>query len=167
VGHCQSARRQLQLRRLRAGGARRGQDPQRGVRGQRFVYLRRSDVLAQAVSWLRAEQTGVWFQTGQRGEAQPGREPRFDFGRIRELARMIGEHNGAWRNWFASAGIQPHQVGYEDLDADPVGVTRGILGFLGLELPLGREISAGHTRLADELNAEWIERYRVRMARSA
>jgi trehalose 2-sulfotransferase len=132
----------------------------------RFVYLRRSDVLAQAVSWLRAEQTGVWFQTAQRGAAQPEREPRFDFGRIRELARMIGEHNEAWRNWFASAGIRPHQVRYEDLDADPVGVTRGVLGFLGLELPPGREISAGHTRLADELNAEWIERYRVRMARS-
>jgi len=30
----------------------------------RFVYLRRADVVAQAVSWLRAEQTGTWYVGG-------------------------------------------------------------------------------------------------------
>ncbi|SNQ48166.1 LPS sulfotransferase NodH (fragment) [Frankia canadensis] len=29
-----------------------------------FVYLKRHDVLAQAVSWLRAEQTATWFVGG-------------------------------------------------------------------------------------------------------
>ena len=29
----------------------------------RFVYLQRHDQLAQAVSWSRAEQTGVWYET--------------------------------------------------------------------------------------------------------
>jgi trehalose 2-sulfotransferase len=132
----------------------------------RFVYLRREDVLAQAVSWLRAEQTGVWFQVGQPASAPPEAEtePRFDLGRIRELTQLINEHNAAWREWFASAGIRPHQVRYEDLDADPLGVTRGVLGFLGLELPPGREILVRHRRLADELSAEWIERARAELA---
>jgi LPS sulfotransferase NodH len=130
----------------------------------RFIYLRRENVLAQAVSWLRAEQTGVWFQTGQPAPAPPDVAPRFEPGRIRELARMINEHNAAWRQWFASAGVRPHQVRYEDLDADPAGVTRGVLGFLGLELPPGREILARHRRLADELSAEWIERARAERA---
>jgi trehalose 2-sulfotransferase len=125
----------------------------------RFVYLRRQDAVAQAVSWLRAEQTDVWFRADRPGRAQPEQEPRFDPGRIRELVRLIDEHNAAWREWFDSAGIRPHQVRYEDLDGDPVGVTRGILGFLGLELPPGREIQVGHVRLADQLNADWIERY--------
>jgi trehalose 2-sulfotransferase len=127
----------------------------------RFVYLRRGDVLRQAVSWLRAEQTGVWFQTDEPGQDRPEQELRFDFGRIHELAQLISEHNAAWQEWFASAGVRPHPVRYEDLDADPVGVTRDILDFLGIELPPGREISARHRRLADELNAEWIERYRA------
>jgi trehalose 2-sulfotransferase len=111
------------------------------------------------VSWLRAEQTGVWFRADRQGQAQPEQEARFDPGRIRELVQLIDEHNAAWRAWFASAGVRPHDVRYEDLDADPAGVTRGILGFLGLELPPGREIRVRHTRLADELNADWIERY--------
>ena len=67
--------------------------------------------------------------------------------------------------WFAAEGIQPYPVLYEDLDADPVRVASGVLGFLGLDLPAGREITVQHKRLADELNAQWIESYRRRAAR--
>ncbi len=41
----------------------------------RFVYLRRDNVVAQAVSWLRAEQTDVWFETGPGPGREPAREP--------------------------------------------------------------------------------------------
>ncbi len=136
----------------------------RAFGGIRFVYLRRGDVVRQAVSWLRAEQTGVWFQTGRPGQQQPRQEPRFDRGRIHELVQLIGEHNAAWQKWFASAGIRPHPVRYEDLDADPAGVARGILSFLGLELPPGREIRPRHKRLADGLNVQWADAYRTEMA---
>lgn len=50
---------------------------------------------------------------------------------------------------------------HEELSVDPVGVTRGILDFLCLELPANREILVQHQRLADELNTQWIQRYRV------
>jgi Stf0 sulphotransferase len=45
----------------------------------RFVYLRRGDVVAQAVSLLRAEQTGVWSETADERQ-EPTAEPSFDFG---------------------------------------------------------------------------------------
>ncbi len=128
----------------------------------RFVCLRRGDVLAQAVSWLRAEQTNVWSETEQDEPREPDREPHFDFDRLRELVQQIDEHNAAWQGWFASAGIQPHPIWYEPLGANPVGVTRGVLDFLNLELPAGRVILVQHRRLADEVNAEWIDRYRTR-----
>jgi trehalose 2-sulfotransferase len=126
----------------------------------RFVYLWRADVVAQAVSLLRAEQTNVWFETEQ-ARQEPEQEPRFDFGQIRERARLIEEHNTAWRQWFASTGVQPHLVRYEDLDTAPVSITRGVLGFLGLELPAGRQIVVQHRSLADEINAQWIDKYRL------
>lgn len=128
-----------------------------------FIFLQREDVLAQAVSWHRAEQTNVWQQTDQEGSRQPEQEPRFDFDQIRELVQMIEKHNSAWRAWFDSLGIQPHMVRYEDLDADPVGAAREILDFLGLKLPPGRRIRTRHRRLADELNAQWIDRYRAEL----
>jgi len=52
-------------------------------------------------------------------------------------------------------------VRYEELAADMGGTTRGILDFLGLGLPRGRAIVPRHRRQADELNDQWIERYRA------
>ena len=56
----------------------------------RVVHLRREEVVGQAVSWARAEQTGYW-QDGDR----PTAEPRFDPGLIDDLARTSAEHNAA------------------------------------------------------------------------
>jgi len=124
----------------------------------RFGYLRRDDVLAQAVSWLRAEQTGTWY-VGDAGRND--REPSFDPAGIGGLVRLIDEHNAAWERWFSSSGIRPHRVCYERLGADLAGVTRGILYFLGLDLPDGAAIAPRHERQADDLNERWIERYRT------
>ena len=92
---------------------------------------------------------------------EPAQEPRFIFERIHELTDLIGEHNRAWQEWFKLAGIQPRTVLYEKLSEDPIEVTYGILNFLGLKLPADREISVQHRRLADELNSQWIQRYRA------
>jgi LPS sulfotransferase NodH len=122
-----------------------------------FVHLQRDDVLAQAVSWLRAEQTNIWYAGAAGGNE---RAPLFDATGIGELVQTIDEHNAAWRAWFASVGVSPHRVRYEDLDADPVGVTGAILDFLELDLPAGREIRQRHQRQADRLTVEWLRRYR-------
>lgn len=130
-----------------------------------FVYLHRDDVLAQAVSWHRAEQTNVWHRTDQEQSQQPEHAPHYDFEQIWELVQTIEEHNSAWRAWFASVGIQPHIVRYEDLDADPVGVACEILDFLGLKLPPGCLIKSRNRRLADELNRQWTDRYRAELTK--
>ncbi len=127
----------------------------------RFCHLRRGDTLAQAVSWARAEQTSYWH---------PGdvllREPRFDFEQIHHLAATIEEHNAAWQAWFTAFDIRPYPVIYEELIADKVGVTRGVLDFLGLGIPADRAIASAHRRQADELNNDWITRYRATAALS-
>jgi LPS sulfotransferase NodH len=134
-----------------------------------FVFLRRADVVAQAVSWLRAEQTGTWYVGGNGeigGSTRTSGPPGFDAGRIGQLIQLIGQHNAAWEAWFASAGIRPHRVSYEELDAGMAGVTLAILDFLGLDVPDERVIVPRHERQADELTAQWIERYRLESARS-
>lgn len=128
-----------------------------------FIYLHRDDVLAQAVSWYRAEQTNVWHHNDQEQSEQPQQEPRFDFDQIRELVQTIETHNSAWWAWFASVGVRPHEVRYEDLDADPAGVASEILDFLDLKLPPGRLIETSHRRMADEINAQWIDRFRAEL----
>jgi LPS sulfotransferase NodH len=130
----------------------------------RFVHLRRLDTVSQAVSLFRAEQTDVWHNTDRTDRPdrpEHGQEPRYEFGGIDGLVRMIEQHTRAWEQWFASVGVRPHPVLYEDLESDPAGVTRAILAFLGLDLPPGRKIVGRHVRLRDQLSAEWVERYRA------
>lgn len=124
----------------------------------RFVHLWRSDTVAQAVSWARAEQSQFWHP----GEpVAAGREPRFDGDQIRHLVRTIDAHNAGWHDWFAALEVQPHRVRYEDLAADVDGTTREVLQFLGLRPDDGQTITARDRRQADELNADWIARYRA------
>ncbi|WP_405972607.1 Stf0 sulfotransferase family protein [Streptomyces sp. NBC_00988] len=130
----------------------------------RFVHLRRDDILAQAVSWLRAEQTGVWF-VGGRGEISggggqvAGERPHFDRAAITRIMRTVEEHNAGWERWFEAYGIQPYRVRYEDLSADPSAVTLSVLDDLGLALPAGQQLTPSHHRQADRLNEEWIARF--------
>ena len=47
----------------------------------------------------------------------------------------------------------------------PPALDAGVLDYLGLELPADREIVVQHKRLADELNARWIDAYRLQDAK--
>jgi trehalose 2-sulfotransferase len=127
----------------------------------RFIYLRRDDVVAQAVSWCRAEQTSIWFEMTTSVRELPVEQPRFDLSEIEEFHQRIIEHNAAWGNWFDTVGVVPYQVRYEDLDVDPVGTAERVLDYLDIDLPRGCTVDVRHRRLADDVNTQWIERYRA------
>jgi LPS sulfotransferase NodH len=124
----------------------------------RFLHLRREDRIAQAVSWARAEQTHRWHP-GER-VVPGGSAPHFDRDLIAGLVDTIEEHEAAWRTWFADHGVTPHEITYEDLAADPVGTTHAVLDVLGLVLPAGGTITVHDRRQADDLNADWVARFR-------
>lgn len=132
----------------------------------RFVYLCRDDIVAQAVSLLRAEQTGVWHDPVPAPRAEPGHDAQFDFDQVHQRVQLLEQHNSAWREWFSAVGVEPFAVRYEELAVDPAGITRRALDFLGLDLPPGRELAVRHRRLADELSARWIARYQAELAGS-
>ncbi|MFG3698572.1 Stf0 family sulfotransferase [Micromonospora sp. NPDC047620] len=118
--------------------------------------------------WLRADQTGAWFVGGNgeiSGDAGNGQVPRFDADGISHFLETIREHNAAWEEWFGRWGIRPHVVRYEELVGDMGATTHGILDFLGLDVPEeGHPVVARHQRQADELNRQWIRRYRAETA---
>src|SRR5262249_10103919 len=115
----------------------------------RFIYLYREDVLAQAVSWARAEQTKVWYETIDSGSAHSTEDPRFDRTQIDDLMSVIDEHNRASRAWFAAVRVRPYEIRYELLERNPRTTACGVLDYLGLEIAPGRAIEARHRRLAD------------------
>ncbi|PWN01411.1 hypothetical protein DJ010_17780 [Nocardioides silvaticus] len=116
----------------------------------RFVHLRRSDEIGQAVSWTRAEQTGYW----QEGDSVQGpAEP--DVTRMVQLVRTIRQHNASWRSWFAQNGIEPHHLDYEDLTQRPDVALREIAALVGLSAPLIWKVEGLPARQADRMNAKW------------
>lgn len=124
-----------------------------------FVHLRRRDVVAQAVSWAKASQTHFWHP----GEAvEPGgSQPHYDGALIGRLVTTIEQFEQRWRRWFADHGIEPFEVVYEELAADPQRVAHQVLDHLGLQLPPGRQLATGHRRQADQINADWAARFRA------
>jgi trehalose 2-sulfotransferase len=122
----------------------------------RFVHLERLDVVAQAVSWARAEQTGFW-QEGDRSEATA----ELDLDQVERLVATIQEHNEAWRAWFAAQAVEPLGLTYESLVASPVGAVTRVLDLVGAAPPAGWAPVSPPGRQADSLNAEWVRRYRA------
>lgn len=129
----------------------------------RFVHLFRKDKLAQAVSLVKAEQTGLWHI------APDGREverlaapsaPRYDRERINGALAKLSAADAGWVAWFAAEGIEPLKVSYESLAADPAGVTTRLIGELGLSPDKGVVLAPAVGRLADATSAAWMRRFR-------
>jgi LPS sulfotransferase NodH len=119
-----------------------------------FVHLERLDVVAQAVSWARAEQSGFW-QQGDRWCATA----ELDLDQVERLVATIREHNEAWRTWFDAQAVEPLGLTYESLVSNPVETVSRLLDFVGSGPPAAWAPVSPPERQADALNAEWVRRY--------
>ena len=124
----------------------------------KFVYLRRIDVVAQAVSRCRAEQTGLWHVHDGMTRGAP--RVSYDAVAIRRFVDEALDHDRAWNRWFQENGIDPYRVTYEALDRDPDAFARSVLRFLGIDPPAAT-IAAANVRMADELSRQWVARFRT------
>ena len=123
-----------------------------------LVYVRRRDHIRQAVSWVRATQTGQWASDLPVLRTQP---PRFDPAEIGTLIRRIDREEERWEELFERRGRRPLRFEYEQLAADPHPAVRQVLELIGVEPGPGFEMPAPTIlRQADGLNEEWVRRYR-------
>ncbi len=120
-----------------------------------LVWLRREDVVAQAVSWCRAEQTGYW----QQGDAAV-RRPRQDVPELLRVAGTIQEHDAAWQSWFDAQGVRPHQVTYDELVHDPRATVEAVAAHLAVDVPPDWRPASPHRRQADRTNERWADALR-------
>jgi LPS sulfotransferase NodH len=125
----------------------------------KYIWLRRRNRVEQAVSWAIAAQTGVWAQkTGER--PQPRAVPKFDFKVIDEWCNRIGEHDGAWANYFRENQIRPLELFYEDVVANHRSAAERVLEFLRVSLPADVEIvRLGLQKQANEVSEQWVAAY--------
>lgn len=132
-----------------------------------YVYLSRRDKLAQAISMVKAEQTGLWHKTADGAELErlaPPKPPVYDAQRIREKHEELAALDAEWPVWFAQQEIKPLSLTYEDLSADPQGTLAQVLAALGLDPALAAAVETPTARLSDEISQQWADQFRAEKA---
>ncbi len=129
-----------------------------------YIHLSRRDKVAQAISLLRAEQSGLWHIAADGSVLEGGATPgpvAYDEARIAALVEELTGDDAAWSDFFAERGIAPLHLAYEDVAANPQGVLAVVLSALGLDPGVAETIAVPTSKIADETSAAWAERYRT------
>jgi LPS sulfotransferase NodH len=123
-----------------------------------FLYIRRADKIAQAVSLAKAYQTRAWLSLGSCDRRQV---PLFyDRNFIAACLKEIHEQESAWTRWFDAHWVIPRIVHYEELLSDPERVVRDLCTVLEVTLDEPSPVAVPRvTRQSDEVNSDWIKRF--------
>ncbi len=122
--------------------------------GLRYVHLVRGDVLAQAISLCRANQTGRFRSTVPESGV-----PSYDGEAILANIRLFAQHDARWIAFFARNAIAPLRLLYEDVVADPVAAVASIAELMGAT---EARIDPSRVQLEitrDELSEAWRRRF--------
>jgi LPS sulfotransferase NodH/Flp pilus assembly protein TadD len=123
-----------------------------------YIWVRRRDKLAQAVSEAIASQTLIWQQVEYNAKKIPAKTPVFNFARITETLKAQAAFEAEWQQFFAENKIEPFVLDYEELVANYVEAIYKVLAFLDLptNVPIRRPRLV---KQADATSREWTERY--------
>lgn len=129
-----------------------------------FIHLTRQDKVEQAVSYVKAQQTGLWHMAPDGTELErlsPPQDPTYDGGKLKASFDELIAHDDAWQSWFETENIKPLRISYETLSIDPHQTLGDILEHLGLDRQSTRGLKPGVAKLADATSQEWAKRFRA------
>lgn len=128
----------------------------------RYLYLHRQDKLDQAVSLVRASQSGLWHRKADGSELErtaPAQALRYDRAAIAQELEAVTGYDAAWEDWFTTEGVTPLRLDYDALSADPGATLARALTFL--ERPMGAPVPPATSKLSDAINADWVARFKA------
>jgi LPS sulfotransferase NodH len=128
-----------------------------------YIHLSREDKVAQAVSLLKAKQSGLWHRAAdgtERERSAPAAPLIYDADHLTGLVEELETDDAAWNGWFSRFGIEPLRLTYEGLAAAPQAVLARVLCALGLDARIAASVEARTAKLADETSLEWIHQLR-------
>lgn len=129
-----------------------------------FIHLSRKDKVAQAVSRVKAEQSGLWHvddKGNERERLKLGKALIYDAAVLSNQILEYEKHDLEWSHWFIQNKIQPVCISYEELSKNPQNVLKTILSALGQSTDIVGTIKPRTSKLADNKSKEWIKRFRT------
>lgn len=130
----------------------------------RFIFLNRADKVAQAVSYLKAEQSGLWHMRADGTELErlsAPSEPVYDRAALSKAVAEFEGYAADWEAWFGANGVTPLRLTYDEVSGSPVEALRRVLSHLELDLGAAKGIEPSVAKLADQTSLDWIARYRA------
>ena len=137
---------------LQAWFVRPGRDIGAVLAPRRWLWIRRRDRIAQAVSWFRALRSGRWASW-----QRPGRPVRYSHRAIARRLAAIEAAEAGWVRFFTRGSVVPEVLYYEDLVAAwPRTLARA---YTALGAPPQPAPRPRLERLADRRSAAWVQRF--------
>ena len=122
----------------------------------RLVHIKRDDTLAQAISFMIAQQTKQW--TSKQTSA-PVNAPDYDFDKLRKHIPRLHQANDAIALTAASVGVPTHSVIYERMIADPQATLDALFDWGGLA-PFGMSLPEPKLqKQASDISADFRTRF--------
>ena len=134
-----------------------------------YLHLSREDKVAQAVSLLRAEQSGLWHVNSdgtERERLKAGHAPVYNADDLSKLFTELKEDDECWIRWFDEQEIEPVHITYEGLVADPQAALATVLSALGLDPAVAEAAEPRTAKLANRESREWATRFCVERRRA-
>ncbi|MEM8647519.1 MAG: Stf0 family sulfotransferase, partial [Pseudomonadota bacterium] len=128
------------------------------------IHLARDDKVEQAVSYVKAGQSGLWHAAPDGTELERLSEPQplvYDPGSIGASVAEFTAYDQQWNEWFQAQSIIPLRLTYDKLAENPQRVLGSVLEYLGLDPRAASGVQPAVAKLADEVSAEWVRRYRA------
>jgi LPS sulfotransferase NodH len=117
-----------------------------------WVRITRENELRQAISFVRAAQSESW-----NSNMQVVREPIYDAAAIINALDRITEENTEWDSYFATEGIVPLHITYEQLISDMDSTVRKVMAFIDAPVEV---VPAPQTKKQSESSSrQWAERF--------
>jgi len=129
-----------------------------------FIHLSRTDKVSQAVSRVKAMQTGLWHVASdgtERERTSPAQDAVYDRHYIAKYVEELKAQDQAWTDWFVDNRVEPVRLTYEALSRDPKGALVDILSALGLDPAIAAAIEPKTTKMSDFESQNWVSRFRA------
>jgi trehalose 2-sulfotransferase len=123
----------------------------------RLVQLRRRDRTAHAISYARALASGIW-RSEQEGSERP--EPAYSREAVIRAGRLIDQQESAWGAMYRDLSIEPLELWYEDVLADPAKAIETVASHLGVAVDPAAAIAVPQIERQSQAGARaWAERH--------
>lgn len=127
-----------------------------------YIHLTRNNKVAQAVSLLRAERSGLWHLSADGSVLEGANKPEavaYDADRLAAIVAERESDDAAWEQFFAERRIEPLRLVYETMTLDPQNALAAILTALGRDPSIASTVPVKTAKMGDATSREWVERF--------